>query len=149
MSRSSRRKILGRTAIALFPLLFSAQGAAASDPVAYPPETVLLFVAAWCAPCHGELAHLAEIRDGARPYRVLVVPFDDSRATMAMLQGVPATARLLPDRKAQRRMAAMVATESPGLPFSVAIDGQGHVCATQAEALTASTARALVARCRN
>lgn len=149
MSRSSRRKNLRTAGTALLLLLFARQGATASEPSAYPPETVLLFVAAWCAPCHGELAHLAEISRGARPYRVLVVPFDDGRATRAMLDGVPAPQRWLPDPKTQRRLAQMVAAESPGLPFSVTIDAHGRACATQAEALTGATAEALVARCRS
>ncbi len=148
MSRSSRRKNLRIAGTALLLLLFPGQGATASEQAVYPPETVLLFVAAWCAPCHGELAHLAEISRSARPYRVLVVPFDDGRATRAMLDGVPATQRWLPDRQTQRRLAQMVAAESAGLPFSVAIDPHGRTCARHADALTGSTAQALVARCR-
>lgn len=149
MSRSSGRKILRTAGAALLLLLLPNQGATASEPSLYPPETVLLFVAAWCAPCHGELAHLADLSRAARPYRVLVVPFDDGRATRAMLDSVPPAQRWLPDRQTQRRLAQMVAAESPGLPFSVAVDTHGRACATQAEALTGATAEALVARCRS
>lgn len=125
-----------------------ALGRAAAATSDYPPETVLLVVAAWCAPCQGELARLAEIGRGARPYRVLVVPYDDSRATRAMLEGVPTAQRWQPDRAAQRRLAAEVARRSPGLPFSLATDRDGHVCGGHGEALDAASAADLVAACR-
>lgn len=122
--------------------------AQSSDAARLPPETVLLFVASWCAPCHGELAGLSEIARGARPYRVLVVAFDDSRATRAMLAAVPAAQRWQPDRATQRRLAAEVERRSAGLPFSLAADRDAHICAAHAEALDAGRAAAMVAACR-
>lgn len=124
-------------------LLFGAAPAPAG-----PPESILLFVASWCAPCHGELARLTEIARGAQPYRVLVVPFDDSRATRAMLERVPPAQRWQPDRGTQRRLAAEVAQRSAGLPFSLALDRDAHICAARAEALDAASAAAMVALCR-
>jgi len=129
-------------------LLLSGGKAPAPEPARYPPETVLLFVASWCAPCHAELAHLAEIGRGARPFRVLVVPFDDSRATRTMLETVPPSQRWQPDRATQRRLAAEVERRSAGLPFSLAIDRDEHVCAAHAEALDAAKTAAIVLACR-
>lgn len=129
-------------------VLLGLPGAVPAEPVRYPPETILLFVASWCAPCHGELAQLAAISAGARPFRVLVVPFDDSRATRAMLDAVPPAQWLLPDRATQRRMAAEVARRSAGLPFGLAIGRDGAICATHGEALDAASAAALVTGCR-
>jgi hypothetical protein len=147
MSRSRLRPATGRWAILLASLLALGRASAASAP-GYPPETVLLVVAAWCAPCHGEVARLAEIGRGARPYRVLVAAFDDSRATRAMLEAVPPAQRWQPDRAALRQLVAEVERRSPGLPFSLAIDRDGHVCGGQGEALDAASAAKLVAACR-
>jgi thiol-disulfide isomerase/thioredoxin len=122
--------------------------AQSSEPARLPPETVLLFVASWCAPCHGELARLPQIARSARPYRVLVVAFDDSRATRAMLAPVPAAQRWQPDRTTQRRLAAEVERRSAGLPFSLATDRGAGICAAQAEALDAAQVAAMVATCR-
>lgn len=131
--------------MSLFPIVAQAQVTEAQRP---PPETILLFVAAWCAPCHGELAHLADIGRAAQPYRILVVPFDDSRATRTMLAAVPLTQRWQPDRATQRKLAAEVERRSAGLPFSLAIDKEARICAAQSEALDAARTAALVASCR-
>jgi hypothetical protein len=120
---------------------------AASTPIG-PPESILLFVASWCAPCHGELARLDAIGRGAQPYRILVVPFDDSRATRAMLERVPPAQRWQPDRATQRRLAAEVERRSAGLPFSLALDRGSQICAGHREALDAAGAAAMVADCR-
>ena len=121
-------------------------GAAPSP--AGPAESILLFVASWCAPCHGELARLDAIGRGAQPYRVLVVPFDDSRATRGMLERVPLAQRWQPDRGTQRRLAAEVAHRSAGLPFSLALDRDAQICAAHAQALDTASAAAMVAACR-
>lgn len=113
-----------------------------------PPESILLFVASWCAPCHGELARLEAIGRGAQPYRILVVPFDDSRATRAMLERVRPAQRWQPDRATQRRLAAEVARRSAGLPFSLALNSEAQICAGHSEALNAASAAAMVAACR-
>ncbi|MGN8000944.1 TlpA family protein disulfide reductase [Sphingomonas sp. 22176] len=113
-----------------------------------PPESILLFVASWCAPCHGELARLEAIGRGAQPYRILVVAFDDSRATRAMLERVPLAQRWQPDRAIQRRLAAEVARRSAGLPFSLALNSEAQICAGHPEALDATSAAAMVAACR-
>lgn len=112
-----------------------------------PPRSILLFVASWCAPCHAELARLPAITRGARPFRVLVVPFDDSPATSAMMEGVPAAQRWRPDRERRRRLVRDLAGETSGLPFSVATDGEGHACGSMRQGLDGPTAEALVTRC--
>ncbi len=139
------RSLCAALGISLFSAAALAQG---TEPPRAPPETVLLFVAAWCAPCHGELARLAEIARAAQPYRALVVPFDDSRATRAMLAAVPLAQRWQPERAAQRRLAAEVERRSAGLPFSLAIDREARICAAQSEALDGARAAAMVGTCR-
>ncbi len=121
--------------------------AAAAEPGRYPPDSVLLFVASWCAPCHAELARLPAIARGARPFRVLVVPFDDTPATRMMIEAVPAAQRWRPEPAIRRQLAKAVAAETSGLPFALAVDGQGRACASVRQGLDGARAEALVARC--
>ena len=113
----------------------------------YPPNSILLFVASWCAPCHAELARLPAITRGARPYAVLVVAYDDSAGTRAMVRGVPPAQHWRPGAELRRRMTRELLAETAGLPFSVAIDGEGRVCGSARKGLDGATAQALVAGC--
>lgn len=121
--------------------------AASAQTGGYPPASVLLFVASWCAPCHAELARLPAITHGARPFRVLVVPFDDRPATMRMLDAVPSAQRWQTDPSTRRSLVKELAAGTSGLPFSVAIDGGGRPCGSQRKGLDAAAAQALVAVC--
>ncbi len=112
-----------------------------------PPRSILLFVASWCAPCHAELARLPAITRGAQPFRVLVVPFDDNPATLAMMEGVPAAQRWRPDGERRRRLVRELVSETSGLPFSVAMDNDGRACGSVRRGLDGPAAEALVARC--
>ncbi|MFD1035417.1 TlpA family protein disulfide reductase [Sphingomonas hankookensis] len=109
-------------------LLAWGAGPAVAAPMPYPPRTILLFVASWCAPCHGEIAQLPRLTEAARPYAVTVVPIDRGRATAAMLVGVPATQRWVPDAAALATIRDGLFGGTAGLPFSVAIGGDGRVC---------------------
>lgn len=129
----------------LLPLLFVPGLSASTDADRYPPATVLLFVASWCAPCHAELARLPAISQGARPFRVVVVPFDDSRTTLAMMDAVPAAQRWQPSREMRQQLMRIAGTS--GLPFSVAVNDEGKICGSVRQGLDGSTAGALVAGC--
>lgn len=109
-------------------MLAGCAGPAVAAPMPYPPRTILLFVASWCAPCHGEIAQLPRLSEAARPYAVTVVPVDRGRATAAMLAGVPATQRWVPDAVALAAIREGLMGGAAGLPFSVAIGGDGRVC---------------------
>ena len=114
---------------------------------AYPPRAILLFVASWCAPCHGEIAALPRLNEAAGSWAVLVVPVDRGRATAAMMAGVPAAQRWVPDAA---RMAAMrddLFGGTVGLPFSVAIGGDGRPCGAHRGVLNAARVAALQAGC--
>lgn len=123
-------------------------GAAPADPVRYPARAILLFVASWCAPCHGELRQLSAITGGAGPYRVLVVPIDRGRATDAMLRGVAAEQVWRPDTARMADLRAELLAKTAGLPFSVAIGGDGRPCALHRGGMTAASARQMVEACR-
>lgn len=123
-------------------------GAAPAEPARYPTRSILLFVASWCAPCHGELRQLPAIAGGAGAYRVLVVPVDRGRATDAMLRGVPIDQVWRPDVARMAEVRAELLAKTAGLPFSVAIGGDGRPCALHRGGMTAASARGMVEACR-
>lgn len=112
-----------------------------------PPNSILLFVASWCAPCHAELARLPAISRGAQPFQVLVVSFDETSATRAMIQAVPPTQRWRPSKQLRSRFVAELTGRTAGLPFSVAIGTDGKACGVVRKGLDAQTAADLVASC--
>jgi len=126
-------------------LLLGVPASAGTDRL--PPNSMLLFIASWCAPCHSELDRLPAITRGAQPFRVLVVPFDDRPATLAMIEAVPAAQRWQPSREMGRRLARELATETGGLPFTMAVDRDGRPCATFRKGMDRASAEALAAQC--
>ena len=127
-------------------MVLAAAPAGATAPT-YPARTILLFVASWCAPCHGEIAQLPRLREAAGNWRVLVVPIDRGRATAAMLQGVPAAQRWVPDAAAMAALRDDLFGGTAGLPFSVAVGGDGRPCGTHRGVLSAARVAALRAGC--
>lgn len=130
-------------------LLSSAAGGAvggASGSI-YPPDTVLLLVAPWCAPCYGELSRLDEIGAAAKPRAVRVMLIEDGPRARAMVRGVPAERlwTLSPQRMRQAR--ADLLEQAAGLPYSVVTDADGAICAGQGGGLDRERTRALVTRC--
>ncbi|KQN89813.1 hypothetical protein ASE95_16700 [Sphingomonas sp. Leaf231] len=122
--------------------------ARAADPAPhYPPDTVLLLVAPWCAPCHAELARLDAIAAAARPHAVRVFMVADGAGARAMWQRVPEAYRWTPPDGEARRYRADAMGRTPGLPFSIATDARGRVCATHGGGLDAPRAARLVAAC--
>lgn len=119
---------------------FMLQGAA--PPPIYPPRTLILFVASWCAPCRGELRQIDTIAAAASPLDVRVTPVDRSNATAAMLRDV------LPMHiwRSARAVNAF-AQQTGGLPFSVMTDADGEPCATNDRALNAAAVQAMRRRC--
>lgn len=124
-----------------------ALGGASVEVPRYPPRTVLMFVASWCAPCHAELGRLEPIGRAAGAYRLRVVPFDSTRASLAMLRHVPPEQRWLPDAALAAAMRADLFGAGAALPYSVAIGGDGRPCATMRGGLDPVRVAALVARC--
>ena len=137
----ARLGALASIALALTP-------AAAGAPMRYPPATIVMFVAGWCAPCHAEIARLDEIADAARPFAVAVAVLDDSPAGRAMVRGI-APDRLFRFPPAMRaRIEARLYRDSAGLPYSLAIAEDGHACADRHDGLTAARVRTMIATCR-
>ncbi len=129
-------------------LLGLAAPSAAIGPVPYPPGTVLLLVASWCAPCRGELAQLDAIAQAAAPLTVRVMLIDDDRSGRRMVAALPSPRRWEPDPAIHAAARVALLARTPGLPYSVAIGADGRICAEQRGGLDALRARALVMRCR-
>ncbi|UUL83880.1 TlpA family protein disulfide reductase [Sphingomonas qomolangmaensis] len=125
--------------------------ALASVPVAAqetaPPDTLLLFVASWCAPCHRELREFDAIAAAARPARTLVVAYDDTRATRTMLRNIAPDRRWPIDTPARRELRRRLMQRAVGLPYAVLTDQRGEPCATSNQGLTAERARRLQRSC--
>ena len=121
--------------------------AAASRSGPYPADTILLFVAAWCAPCRGELARLDAIADAARPRPVRVVLLDDTKAGREMLRGIDPGRRWDPDRATQRRIDADLSAATAGLPYAMLTDADGLPCADRRGTLDVGRIRLLIETC--
>lgn len=125
--------------------LLTAAGSAGGS--VYPPDTVLLLIAPWCAPCYGELARLDEIGAAAKPRAVRVMLIEDGPRARAMVRSVPAERlwTLSPQRMRQARSDLL--ERAAGLPYAVVTDADGAICAGQGGGLDRERTRALVVRC--
>lgn len=123
-------------------------GAASPAAQDAPPDTLLLFVAGWCAPCHAELAQIDAIVAAAGDARVRVVPLDDTARTQAMLDRVPDQVVWRPDPAALAKLRERVFGDNAGLPYSVLTDASGRVCARSKRSLDAVRVREMADRCR-
>ncbi|MGJ3628594.1 hypothetical protein AB5I41_19755 [Sphingomonas sp. MMS24-JH45] len=80
----------------------------------------MMFVADWCAPCHGEVARLGEIAAAAPSWRVMVADGDVPTQTGRLVRGVAAERRWIPDAATIARMRRDLLAGVPGLPYSIA-----------------------------
>jgi len=142
--------MLRAAAIVMATVVASSSGddARASTPGSpFPSDTVLLLVAPWCAPCYGELARVETLAAAARPRSLKVMSIDEGPRARAMVRRVPATLRWEPDARTLHEARAVVAERSAGLPYSIATDGAGRICADQHGGLEVERMRGLAGRC--
>lgn len=121
--------------------------APAADTPRYPPDSVLLLIAPWCAPCHAELARLDTIAAAARPRAVRVFMVEDGARAAAMWRRVPDAYRWTPPDGEVRRYRADALARAAGLPFAIATDARGRVCAARDGGMDATRVVALTAKC--
>jgi len=127
-------------------MLGTAAGADAPSP--FPPGVVLMLVAPWCAPCHGEIARADALAAAARPHALLVMAMDDGPRARAMVRRVAPALRWEPAADTMRRARADALERAAGLPYSIATDDRGRICADRRGGLDDARVRDLVARCR-
>jgi hypothetical protein len=124
-------------------------GAAEPPPtaVALPPNTLLLLVAPWCAPCWSELARLDGLAAAAAPLNLRVLAMEDGPRARAMVADLPAPRRWAPAPTDRNVVRAALWARTPGLPFTVATDARGRICAERGGGLDPARARALARSC--
>lgn len=113
-------------AVAPAPAPVLRDGAGAVRPL--PGPSVILFWAAWCAPCRAELAQIDALSAAAAPLPVIVIALDSSRSSQALLRRLAPDLVRYPATPTTNPMALM-----PGggaaLPAAFAIDNLGRICA--------------------
>ncbi len=88
---------------------------------------VMLFWAAWCAPCRAEVANFAALERSAAPMKLIVIATDGSHRSRQLLRSVPADQlRFAADMSAD--VMTMLGDRGNGLPVALAIDGTGQIC---------------------
>lgn len=112
-----------------------------------PSNSVLLLVAPWCAPCWSELGRIDALASAAAPLTVRVLAMEDGARARAMTADLPPGRQWLPAPDARARVRAGLWAMTPGLPFSVATDRAGKICADHGGGLTDAQARILAKRC--
>jgi thiol-disulfide isomerase/thioredoxin len=133
--------------VAALAALAALPASAAEPPLRYPPDSVLLLVAPWCAPCHAELARIDAIAAAARPRAVRVFMVEDGPRARAMWRDVPDSYRWTPPAGEERRYRGDALARTAGLPFGIATDARGRVCATRGGGMDAARVAALVEGC--
>ena len=138
----------GRGPLRLAALALLLGGAApGADAPRYPADSVLLLIAPWCAPCHAELARLDTIAAAARPRAVRVFMVEDGARAAAMWRRVPDAYRWTPPDGEVRRYRTDALARAAGLPFAIATDAQGRICATRDGGMDAARVVALIRAC--
>lgn len=112
-----------------------------------PADTVLLLVAPWCAPCWEELKRLDGLAIAAAPLRVRVLMMEDGARARAMAAEIAPVWQWTPRVGSRATVRAILWARTPALPFSVATDKNGMICAERGGGLDVGKARTLAQLC--
>ncbi|TZG27658.1 TlpA family protein disulfide reductase [Sphingomonas montanisoli] len=124
------------------PRLIDGAGAAAS----LPKPAIVLFWAAWCAPCRAEVRDYAALDKAAGDVPLIVLSTEGDPRAQSLLTNVPPARRRFPVDSATNILAAYPETRG-ALPFAMALDREGRLCVTHAGAVDAATIAAWRERC--
>lgn len=113
-----------------------------------PPDAVLMFVAAWCAPCLTELARFDALAAAARPRRLMIVAVDEGPRSREMTRRFANGQKLVvAPQEAWAMLRRLSGGRGTGLPYAVMTDGRGRPCATRNQGLTEGGLQAMAANC--
>lgn len=117
----------------------------AADDWKFPPGSLILFGANWCAPCLEELRELPVFAQAVAPSRVILA-WTDGKPPQLWREW-PANAEMAPIADA---IAAMehLGGATAGLPYVMLLDGKGKLCADLRGKLTLERLEKLKTRCR-
>ena len=124
--------------------------AEAADPLAglaIPKPSIVMFWAAWCAPCRAEISAWPELQRAAGSLPIHIVTLDTPiERSHALLKALPVE-RVHHGQSSSLSMLAAWSDRASGLPFAVALDAQGRICASQNGGLTVVRVAAMRRSC--
>ncbi|WP_054436698.1 MULTISPECIES: thioredoxin domain-containing protein [Novosphingobium] len=114
-----------------------------------PRDSVLMFVASWCAPCLAELARFEALEAAARPRRLLIVALDEGAGSTEMTRRFDGRQKLaISPREGWELLRRASAGRAAGLPYAVMTDETGRPCALRDRGLSEAELRTMAAACK-
>lgn len=102
-----------------------------------PKPAIILFWAAWCAPCRAEVRDYATLDKAAGSVPLIVVSTEGGTRAQSLLSNVPPERRRFP-ADAMIDIFAAYPEMRGALPFAMAIDRKGQTCVSHAGAVDAA-----------
>lgn len=102
-----------------------------------PAPAVLLFWAAWCAPCRAEIRDLENIRRMAAPLPVIIVAAEGDARSRALLRALPDEAVRYPADAATDVM-SLIPGGGAALPAAMAHNVEGVICGIRRGVVTSA-----------
>jgi len=120
---------------------------AKTDAFQLPPSSMVMFWAAWCAPCRSEVSAFAQLSGSAAPRKTLILAVGENPQSRAILSAIP------PDhvRYTQEPFPALFrrfGIRGPiALPFALMTDANGKICATISGGATVASVAVATRQC--